>query len=176
MQRWVGQCSYCLENREIAQERQQAARQNDFLALQAAAYTEVDAYPLDVLGAETEGMIGYLLEQEMANLLPSRTVTTLLTRVEVDPADPAFAKPTKPIGPVYTQDQSTRIAAEKHWAIAPDGDSFRRVVASPQPIRVPGLDPIRWLLERGALGMPLAAAVSRLFAAPMGIACKASRR
>lgn len=81
----------------------------------------------------------------------TRTVTTLLNRVEVDPADPAFAKPTKPIGLVYTQDQATRIAAEKHWAIAPDGDSFRRMVASPQPIQLPGLDPIRWLLECGAL-------------------------
>ena len=121
------------------------------LALQSAAYTAVESYPLDVLGAQTDGMIGYLLEQELANLLPLRTVTTLLTRVEVDPKDPAFAKPTKPIGPVYTQDESRRVAAEKHWTMAPDGDSFRRVVASPQPLRVLGLDPIRWLLERGAL-------------------------
>ena len=121
------------------------------LALQSAAYTAVEAYPLDVLGAQTDGMIGYLLEQELANLLPLRTVTTLLTRVEVDPNDPAFAKPTKPIGPVYTQDEATRVAAEKKWVMAPDGNSFRRVVASPQPLRVLGLDPIRWLLERGAL-------------------------
>ena len=121
------------------------------LALQSAAYTAVESYPLDVLGAQTDGMIGYLLEQELANLLPRRTVTTLLTRVEVDPNDPAFAKPTKPIGPVYTQDESKRVAAEKNWGMAPDGDSFRRVVASPQPLRVLGLDPIRWLLEKGAL-------------------------
>ena len=121
------------------------------LALQSAAYTAVESYPLDVLGAQTDGMIGYLLEQELANLLPSRTVTTLLTRVEVDPKDPAFAKPTKPIGPVYTQEEATRVAAEKNWVMAPDGKSFRRVVASPQPLRVLGLDPIRWLLEKGAL-------------------------
>ena len=121
------------------------------LALQSAAYTAVEAYPLDVLGAQTDGMIGYLLEQELANLLPARTVTTLLTRVEVDPNDLAFAKPTKPIGPVYTQDESKRVAAEKNWVMAPDGNSFRRVVASPQPLRVLGLDPIRWLLEKGAL-------------------------
>ena len=121
------------------------------LALQSAAYKAVEAYPLDVLGAQTDGMIGYLLEQELANLLPARTVTTLLTRVEVDPKDPAFAKPTKPIGPVYTQDEAKRVAAEKNWTMAPDGDSFRRVVASPQPLRVLGLDPIRWLLEKGAL-------------------------
>jgi carbamate kinase len=122
------------------------------LALQSAAYTAVSAYPLDVLGAQTEGMIGYLLEQELANMLPeTRTVTTLLTRVEVDPHDPAFATPSKPIGPVYTEAESKRIAAEKHWTMAPDGAGFRRVVASPQPLRVLGLDAIRWLLERGAL-------------------------
>jgi len=122
------------------------------LALQSAAYTAVEAYPLDVLGAETEGMIGYLLEQELKNLLPdSRTVATLLTRVEVDSRDPAFAHPSKPIGPVYTKEEAERIVAAKHWIIAPDGKGFRRVVASPRPLRVFGLDPIRWLLEHGAL-------------------------
>jgi len=122
------------------------------LALQGAAYTTIETYPLDVLGAETDGMIGYLLEQELANLLPaSRTITTLLTRVEVDANDPAFKHPSKPIGPVYTQEVADHISATKHWAIAPDGKGFRRVVASPLPVRVFGLDPIRWLLERGAL-------------------------
>ncbi|MCE9657726.1 MAG: carbamate kinase [Burkholderiales bacterium] len=122
------------------------------LALQAAAYTPVEAYPLDVLGAETEGMIGYLLEQELANRLPaSRRVATLLTRVEVDPADPAFERPSKPIGPVYTQAQAEQIGAARHWTVAPDGIGYRRVVASPQPLRVLGLDPIQWLLERGAV-------------------------
>jgi carbamate kinase len=122
------------------------------LALQSAAYAAVDTYPLDVLGAQTDGMIGYLLEQELANLLPAwHTVTTLLTRVEVNPNDPAFARPTKPIGPIYTQQESQQISAAKHWTMAPDGDAFRRVVASPQPVRVLGLDPIRWLLQRGAL-------------------------
>jgi carbamate kinase len=122
------------------------------LALQAAAYAKVEAYPLDVLGAQTDGMIGYLLEQELANLLPSaRMVTTLITRVEVDPQDPAFANPTKPIGPVYTKAESERVAAEKSWVMAADGDAFRRVVASPLPLRVLGLQAIRWLLEYGAL-------------------------
>ena len=122
------------------------------LALQSAAYTAVEAYPLDMLGAQTDGMIGYLLEQELTNLLPaSRAVTTLLTRVEVDPRDPAFEHPSKPIGPVYTQDEAERVAAAKHWTMAPDGTGFRRVVASPQPLRVFGLNSIRWLLERGAL-------------------------
>jgi len=122
------------------------------LALQSAAYAAVSAFPLDVLGAQTDGMIGYLLEQELANRLPeSRTVTTLLTRVEVDPRDPAFAQPSKPIGPVYTEAESQRITADKHWTMAPDGKGFRRVVASPAPLRVLGLDAIRWLLAHGAL-------------------------
>jgi carbamate kinase len=135
------------------------------LALQSASYTEVETYPLDVLGAQTEGMIGYLLEQELANLLPATsTVTTLLTRVEVDPLDPAFERPTKPIGPVYTQQQAELGVKEKNWSIAPDGKGFRRVVASPQPLRVIGLEPIRWLMAHGALviaagggGIPVAA-------------------
>ena len=122
------------------------------LALQSAAYSSGQAYPLDVLGAQTDGMLGYLLEQELSNLLPaSRTVTTLLTRVEVDPHDPAIGKPTKFIGPVYTQDEARRLGAAGHWPTAADGSGFRRVVASPQPLAVLGLDPIRWLLERGAL-------------------------
>jgi len=122
------------------------------LALQAAAYEAVEAYPLDVLGAQTDGMIGYLLEQELANLLPAtRTVTTLITRVEVSLQDPAFQHPTKPIGPVYTQADAERVAADKGWVMAADGDAFRRVVASPLPVRVLGLQAIRWLLEHGAL-------------------------
>lgn len=122
------------------------------LALQSVAYTKVDAYPLDVLGAQTEGMIGYLLEQEIANLLPpSQTVTTLLTRVEVDRKDPSFKNPTKPIGPMYTLVESQQVAATKHWTMAADGDGFRRVVASPKPLRIIGLDSIRWLLQHDVL-------------------------
>ena len=122
------------------------------LALQAAAYSAVEAYPLDVLGAESQGMVGYLLEQELANLLPaSRTVTTLLTRVEVAADDPAFTHPTKPIGPVYTQLEAVRLAKEKHWQIAPDGDHFRRVVPSPRPLRVLNLPAIRCLVDCGVL-------------------------
>lgn len=122
------------------------------LALQADAYVKVDAYPLDVLGAQTDGMIGYLLEQELANRLPAtREVATLITRVEVDPKDPAFKHPSKPIGPVYAKVESEQIATAKGWSMAPDGSAFRRVVASPQPVRVLGLQAIRWLLERGAL-------------------------
>lgn len=122
------------------------------LALQTAAYEDIDSYSLDVLGAETDGMLGYLIEQELSNALAaSRHVATLLTRVEVDRDDLAFKRPTKPIGPVYTKSDAQRIAAARHWDIAADGTGFRRVVASPQPLRVLGLDPIRWLLERGAV-------------------------
>ncbi|MBT9455769.1 MAG: carbamate kinase [Burkholderiaceae bacterium] len=134
------------------------------LALQSAAYAAVQTYPLDVLGAQTDGMIGYLLEQELSNLLPERVVATLMTRIAVDLADPAFAAPTKPIGPVYTQAESERIAAERGWTMAPDGKAFRRVVPSPAPKSVLGLQPIRWLLAQGALvvaagggGIPVAA-------------------
>jgi carbamate kinase len=122
------------------------------LALQSAAYTAVDSYPLDVLDAESEGMLGYWLEQELANRLPAtRTVVSLLTRVEVDPDDPAFLKPTKPIGPVYTRLQADDIQAIRPWTMVAEGHSWRRVVPSPRPLRVPALDAIRWLLDHGAL-------------------------
>ena len=122
------------------------------LALQNDAYKDIPPYPLDILGAETQGMIGYLLEQEIANLLPtSRVVTTLLTRVEVDQYDPAFAKPTKPIGPVYSKEEAQRMAKEMQWAIAEDGAGYRRVVASPCPQRILGIEPILWSLEHNAI-------------------------
>jgi carbamate kinase len=118
------------------------------LALQGAAYAKVETYPLDVLGAQTEGMIGYMIEQELGNLLPfERPFATLLTMIEVDAADPAFANPTKFIGPVYPKDEADRLAAEKGWAFRQDGDLWRRVVASPEPRRIFELRPIRWLLE-----------------------------
>lgn len=122
------------------------------LALQNSAYKAVAPYPLDMLGAQTEGMIGYLLEQELANHLPpERCVASLLTRVEVDPGDPAFQRPTKPIGPVYTKDEAEKIAQTMHWRVAADGTGFRRVVASPRPVRVLGVNPVRWLLHRQAV-------------------------
>jgi carbamate kinase len=121
------------------------------LALQASAYAEVPPYPLDVLGAESEGMIGYVLEQELENRLPGRTVVTVLTQVVVDPADPAFTAPTKPIGPVYTEEQARKLQRERNWSIARDGDHFRRVVASPEPLRIVELPAIRMLAEAGAL-------------------------
>lgn len=122
------------------------------LALQAASYPQVAPYPLDVLGAETEGMIGYMIEQELGNLLPFEVpFATLLTQVEVDPADPAFQHMTKPIGPVYPKAEAEQLAAEKGWTIAPDGDKFRRVVASPRPKRIFEIRPLKWLLEKGTV-------------------------
>jgi carbamate kinase len=122
------------------------------LALQGAAYEKVETYPLDVLGAQTEGMIGYMIEQELGNLLPfERPFATLLTMIEVDANDPAFANPTKFIGPVYGKDEADRLAGEKGWAFKQDGDKWRRVVASPEPRRIFELRPIRWLLEKGTV-------------------------
>ncbi len=125
------------------------------LALQAAAYQDqsTDAgTPLDVLGAESEGMIGYVIEQELGNVLPfEQPIATVLTMVEVDPADPAFGLPSKPIGPVYDERTARQLAEERGWDIAPDGEHWRRVVPSPTPRRIFEIRPIRWLLERGTI-------------------------
>jgi len=122
------------------------------LALQQAAYTGVEPYPLDMLGAETEGMIGYMIEQELGNLLPfEKPFATLLTMVEVDPADPAFQSPSKPIGPVYSEEDAHRLAKERGWTVARDGPAWRRVVASPLPKRIFEVRPVKWLLEKGTV-------------------------
>jgi carbamate kinase len=121
------------------------------LALQAAAYTEVPPYPLDVLGAESEGMIGYLIEQELMEALPGRSVATLLTQVEVDPDDPAFRQPTKPIGPLYDDAAAERLGREKGWPMCRDGAGFRRAVASPRPLRILEIGTLRLLVEAGVL-------------------------
>ena len=122
------------------------------LALQAAAYTEVEPYPLDVLGAQTEGMIGYLIEQELGNLLPAEVpFATILTMIEVDANDPAFADPTKFVGPIYDDAAADALAREKGWIFKRDGDRLRRVVPSPAPKRIFEIRPIRWLLEHGTV-------------------------
>jgi carbamate kinase len=122
------------------------------LALQAEAYDAVKPYPLDILGAETEGMIGYLLDQALLNELPAGSrVATLLTQTVVDPADPAFAVPSKPIGPVYAPGEGERLAAERGWTVRPDGPHVRRVVASPQPAGIVEIETIRLLLDAGVL-------------------------
>jgi carbamate kinase len=122
------------------------------LALQAEAYHDVAPYPLDVLGAQTEAMIGYVIEQELGNLLPSdQPLATVLTMIEVDRDDPAFDHPTKPIGPVYDRETAERLQAASGWNIAPDGDKFRRVVASPKPKRIFEIRSIRGLVEQGTI-------------------------
>jgi carbamate kinase len=119
------------------------------LALEEAAYEPTPDAPLDVLGAETQGMIGYLVQQELANRLPDdKPLATLLTMVLVDRDDPAFDEPTKPIGPLYTQSDADALAADRGWLFKPDGDQLRRVVPSPAPIRILEIRQIRWLLEQ----------------------------
>lgn len=122
------------------------------LALQAAAYDEVDPYPLDVLGAQTEGMIGYVLEQELGNAMDRDVpIATILTMVQVDPGDPAFTDPTKFVGPIYPQAEADKLAKKKGWTFKADGDSWRRVVPSPQPLHIFEIRPIRWLLSHGVV-------------------------
>lgn len=133
------------------------------LALEAEAYHEVKPYPLDVLGAESQGMIGYLLLESLGRLLPSRAITAILTRVIVDELDPAFSTPTKPVGPVYTERDASVLARERGWTIAADGSGWRRIVPSPEPRDVLDLQVIRLLTDAGMTvicggggGIPLA--------------------
>lgn len=122
------------------------------LALQAAAYSEAEPFPLDVLGAQTQGMIAYMLEQELGNFVPfEKRIATILTMVEIDPADPAFADPTKFVGPCYEKADADRLAAERGWVFKRDGASWRRVVASPEPRQIFEIEPIRWLIQGGAV-------------------------
>ena len=121
------------------------------LALQEIMYTDVKEYPLDVLVGETMGMIGYMIEQELGNILPfEHHIATLLTMVEVDPDDAAFKDPTKFIGQVYSEAEAKQEAADKGWTVKPDGDYWRRVVPSPRPRRIFQVEPIRWMLQKGA--------------------------
>ena len=137
------------------------------LALQAAAYRGVRPYPLDLLGAESEGMVGYLLNLALANALAGRDIATLLTQVEVDPADPAFSAPTKPIGQVYSDAEAQRLTAEMRWPMVRDGGGWRRAVPSPAPRRIREINAIKLLLQAGIIavcagggGIPVAVARS----------------
>ena len=122
------------------------------LSLQSAAYKEVEEYPLDILGAQTQGMIGYMIEQELGNHLPVEIpIASILTMVEIDPEDPAFSNPTKPIGPIYDEKEARDLAKLKGWNIKQDGEYWRRVVPSPEPHRIFQLRPIHWLLEKGTV-------------------------
>jgi len=120
------------------------------LALMEAAYRPVDPYPLDVLGAETVGMIGYMIEQELGNIIPFEDhIVTVLTQILVDPEDPAFQNPTKPVGPIYDKTAAEKLQQEKGWAMAPDGIYFRRVVPSPVPLRIIEMSAIKMLVDSG---------------------------
>ena len=144
------------------------------LALEADAYKAVSPYPLDVLGAESQGMIGYLLVQALRNELqgnerPGRAVVAVLTQVAVAADDPAFAHPSKPIGPVYSEREARALAEEHGWTIAADGTYFRRVVASPEPKEIVEGDSIELLVGSGAVvvcagggGIPVVREGSRL--------------
>lgn len=122
------------------------------LALESASDASLShPFPLDALGAETQGLIGYWLVQELQNHLPDRLVTAIVTQTVVDRGDPAFDHPTKFVGPVYDEAELRVIADQRGWEIAPDGDRWRRVVASPKPVRVVETPVIRLLLDAGAV-------------------------
>ncbi|RLM27707.1 carbamate kinase [Brenneria alni] len=127
------------------------------LALQNEAYNRhvdnrITPYPLDVLGAQTEGMIGYMLEQELGNELPFEVpLATILTQTEVNANDPAFKDPTKFVGPVYNREEAQKLAKENQWTVKADGDYYRRVVPSPKPMRIFELRPIKMLMEKGVV-------------------------
>ena len=137
---------------EIAEEHQVVITHGNgpqvgLLALQNEAYAAAPPAPLDVLDAETEGMVGYLLEQELGHHLPSSRLATLLTQVVVDPDDPAFLHPTKPIGPVYDEASARQLAEARGWTVRPDGDGWRRVVPSPCPRRIVEIETIQLLVR-----------------------------
>ena len=121
------------------------------LALQAAAYSNETVWPLDILGAESVGMIGYLVEQELTNALPpGAALATLLTQVEVDPDDPAFANPQKPIGPLYDTAAAAKARTAHGWPMVEESPGqWRRVVPSPAPRRISQIEPLRVLTKAG---------------------------
>src|SRR5262249_9559969 len=102
--------------------------------------------------AQTEGMIGYVIQQELGNLLPfERRLASLLTQIEGHGDDPAFGNPTKPIGPMYTKAEADELAAEKGWTVKPGGGSYRPVGPPPPPQRIFGLEPLELLLSAGCV-------------------------
>lgn len=140
------------------------------LALQSESYGAVTPPPLDVLGTESEGMVGYMLELALRNALPGSSVATVLTEVVVDHADPAFAWPTKPIGPTYDAASAAAASRANGWKIRPDGNGFRRVVPSPEPQQILAIDAIRDLLDGGMTvicagggGMPVVDTAGQLY-------------
>ncbi len=121
------------------------------LALKEDAYGEGEPYPLDVLDAETAGQLGYVVELALDNAIDHQDTVAVITRVVVGADDPAFQDPTKFIGPVYDEAVALTLASERGWTLKPDGDRWRRVVPSPEPLRIVQLDAIRRLIDGGFL-------------------------
>lgn len=121
------------------------------LALQSEALPDVPPYPLDVLDAESEGMVGHMLELALRNRLPERDVVSVLTEVVVAADDPAFRRPTKPIGPVYGEEEAQRLRRERNWTLGRDGGGYRRLVPSPAPTAIAEIRSLRVLVDSGAL-------------------------
>ncbi|MEY4598209.1 MAG: hypothetical protein RLZZ445_1006 [Pseudomonadota bacterium] len=140
------------------------SQQVGLLAMQSVSYGGPKPYPLDMLGAESEGMIGYLVEQELRNLLPGKHVVTVLTQVEVNRNDAAFHHPSKIFGPALDQLEAERVSRDHGWSVAQDGMKWRRTVASPEPLRILELPAIKLLSDAGVIvvcagggGIPVAA-------------------
>jgi carbamate kinase len=136
------------------------------LSMQSRATPGVSPYPLDVIGAESEGMIGYMLEREFATIFPGSEVATLLTQVEIDPEDPAFQQPSKPIGPLLSEPDAKDCRERLGWQLIQEDDGYRRVVPSPAPQRIRELRTIELLVDAGVLvvcagggGIPVVATV-----------------
>lgn len=121
-----------------------------FLARSAAA-VDAGQEQLDTLGAQSEGLIGYLLEQALRSECPGRPIATLLTQTRVDSADPAFSQPNKPIGPWLSRAEADRLRGAFGWRFITEGDRRRRVVPSPRPLEILQLTAIRALLGAGIL-------------------------
>ena len=125
---------------------------NVMLQHEAGRSLGIQAMPMDFCVAETQGSIAYLIEMGMRNVLgSSRNVVTLVTQVMVDPADPMFQNPTKPVGPYYTKEQADQLAAETGAAYRedPKGNGWRKVVASPKPTRIHNIDIVKQLATAG---------------------------
>lgn len=139
------------------------------LALQNLAYQDVPPYPLDILVAETQGMIGYMLAQQLAAHHPEQQVSALMTRILVDAQDPAFQEPSKFIGPVYAPEQQKALSEKYGWMLKQDGDYIRRVVASPEPKKIIDIDAVHTLMAKGHMvicngggGIPMVATTQGL--------------
>ncbi len=145
---------WIFENYQVAMTHGNGPQVGAILLQNEQAKALVPPMPLDVCGAESQGMIGYMLEQSFNNVLKSKKIqkdiVTVLTRVEVSEKDPAFKNPTKPIGPFYTRFQAQELIREKGWIMVEDsGRGWRRVVPSPEPLKIVEKDAILSLLEKG---------------------------